>query len=88
MHRGFGGVWFARAEHPGRVGQSSHGGAKKGHFPWSACVAPHVIETENKIVPTTDYQVATKKMKHFNKKLKVTVLSHIRMISYEYEYFG
>ena len=33
MHRGFGGVWFARAEHPGRVGQFSHGGDKKGHFP-------------------------------------------------------
>ena len=30
MHRGFGGVWFDRVEHPGRVGQSSHGGAKKG----------------------------------------------------------
>ena len=34
VHRGFGGVWVARAEHPGRVGQSSHGGAKKGHFPF------------------------------------------------------
>ena len=34
MHRGFGGVWFDRAEHPGRVGQSSHGGAKKRHFPF------------------------------------------------------
>ena len=34
VHRGFGGVWFARAEHPGRVGQSSHGSAKKGHFPF------------------------------------------------------
>ena len=33
VHRGFGGVWFDRVEHPGRVGQSSHGGAKKGHFP-------------------------------------------------------
>ena len=33
VHRGFGGVWFARAEHPGRVGQSSHG-AKIGHFPF------------------------------------------------------
>ena len=32
MHRGFGGVWFDRVEHPGRVGQSSHVGAKKGHF--------------------------------------------------------
>ena len=34
MHRGFGGVWFTRAEHSGRVGQSSYGGAKKGHFPF------------------------------------------------------
>ena len=32
VHRGCGGVWFGRAEHPGRVGQSSHGGATKGHF--------------------------------------------------------
>ena len=32
MHRGFGGVWFACAEHPGRVGQSSHGGAKRDSF--------------------------------------------------------
>ena len=31
MHRGFGGVWFDRAKHPGRMGQSSHGGAKKDH---------------------------------------------------------
>ena len=34
VHRGFGDVWFDRVEHPGRVGQSSHGGAKKGHFPF------------------------------------------------------
>ena len=34
VHRGFGDVWFARAEHPGRVGQSIHGSAKKGHFPF------------------------------------------------------
>ena len=53
-----------------------------------ACVAPHVIETEKKIVPTTDYQVPTKKMKYFNEKSKVTILTYIHMISYEYEYFG
>ena len=34
VHRGFGGVWFARAVHPGLMGQSSHGGAKKRHFPF------------------------------------------------------
>ena len=28
VHRGFGGVCVARAEIPGRVGPSSHGGAK------------------------------------------------------------
>ena len=32
VHRGFGGVWFDRVEHPGRVGQSSHGGAKRDTF--------------------------------------------------------
>ena len=53
-----------------------------------ACVAPHVIETEKKIVPTTDYQVPTKKMEYFNEKSKVTILTYIHMISYEYEYFG
>ena len=34
MYRGFGGVWFDHAEHSGRVVQSSHGGAKKGRFPF------------------------------------------------------
>ena len=29
VHRGFGGVWFDHAKHPGRVGQSSQDGAKK-----------------------------------------------------------
>ena len=29
VHHGIGGVWFDRAEHLGRVGQSSHGGAKR-----------------------------------------------------------
>ena len=53
-----------------------------------ACVAPHVIETEKKVVPTTDYQVPTKKMNYFNDKSKETILTYIHMISYEYEYFG
>ena len=34
VNHGFGGVWFDRVEHPGRVGQSSHGGAQKGRFPF------------------------------------------------------
>ena len=33
-----------------------------------ACVAPHVIETGKQIVQTTNYQVPTKKIKHFNEK--------------------
>ena len=53
-----------------------------------ACVAPHVIETEKNIVPTTHYQVTTEKMKYFNEKSKVTILTHTHMILYEYEYFG
>ena len=52
-----------------------------------ACVAPHVIKTEKKIVPTTDYQVPTKKTNYFHEKSKVTILTYIHMMSYEYEYF-
>ena len=61
-----------------------------------ACVAPHVIETEKKKsyqVPTTDSQIPTKKMKYFNEKSKVTILTYMHMMSYiihmiyEYEYF-
>ena len=35
-------------------------------------------------------EVPTKKMKYFNEKSKVTVLTYIpvHMVSYEYEYFG
>ena len=54
-----------------------------------AWVAPHVIETEKK--NRTDYQVSTYRLKkwntYFNEKSKVTVLTYIHMISYEYEYF-
>ena len=57
-----------------------------------ACVAPHVIETEKRNradyrLPGTD--VPTKKMKYvFQWKIKVTIITCIHMISYEYEYFG
>ena len=37
---------------------------------------------------TSDYQVLTKKMYFFNEKSKVTFLTYIRMIPYEYEHFG
>ena len=53
-----------------------------------ACVAPQVIETEKKKKTTTEYQLPTKKMKYFNKKSKVTILTYIHMGSFEYEYFG
>ena len=47
-----------------------------------------LLNPKKKIVPTTDYQVLTKKMKDFVEKSKVTILTYINMISYEYEYFG
>ena len=55
-----------------------------------ACVAPHVIETEKKQsyrLLTTRYRLK-KWNTYFNEKSKVTILTYIRMISYEYEYFG
>ena len=57
-----------------------------------ACVAPHVTETEKKIVPTyrlPGTHVPMKKMKYvFQWKMKSNLLTYIHMISYEYEYFG
>ena len=47
-----------------------------------------LLNPKKKIVPTTDYRVLTKKMKDFIEKSKVTILTYINMISYEYEYFG
>ena len=32
------------------------------------------------MVPTSDYQVPTKKMQYFNEKSKVTILMYIQMI--------
>ena len=55
-----------------------------------ACIAPHGIETENKFVPTTRCRRPCKIMKYVSQsKIKnVTILTYIRMISSEYEYFG
>ena len=51
-----------------------------------------LLKPKKKIVPTTDYQVPTYRLKkwntYFNEKSKVTILTYIHMISYEYEYFG
>ena len=47
-----------------------------------------LLKPKKKNIPTTDYQVPTKKMKYFNEKSRVTSLMYIHMISYEYEYFG
>ena len=51
-----------------------------------------LLKPKKGIVPTTDYQVPTYRLKkwntYFNEKSKVTILTYIHMISYEYEYFG
>ena len=52
------------------------------------CCAAWYWNRNKKIVPTSDYQVPTKRRKYFNEKSKLTILMYIHMISYEYEYFG